>query len=182
MPLPGDLRIGVFERRHHPRDAGLDDGIGTRRGLAFMRAWLERDVEGRALRRLLARRKASTSAWGRPPGCVQPRARMIPSLTTTAPTAGFGQVLPSPRRPSESASWIIRASKVLWSSVTGKHCQNQHNKATGRFKTQKQAGAILPNVPCHRGRNGILFNKNNPEEMSREPDARSDGSARRPLQ
>src|ERR1700724_2177862 len=28
---------------------------------------------------------------------------MSPSVTITAPTAGFGQVLPSPRRPRESA-------------------------------------------------------------------------------
>ena len=40
-------------------------------------------------------------ACGRPPGCVQPRPTMTPSFTTTAPTAGFGQVRPSPRRPSD---------------------------------------------------------------------------------
>src|SRR5580692_7981095 len=59
-----------------------------------------------------ARRKASTSAWGRPPGWVQPRPTMTPSLTITAPTAGFGQVRPSPRRPSESASAMKRRSAL----------------------------------------------------------------------
>src|SRR5580693_9112966 len=57
-----------------------------------------------------ARRNASTSAWGRPPGWVQPRPTMTPSLTITAPTAGFGQVRPSPRRPSDSASAMKRLS------------------------------------------------------------------------
>ena len=38
---------------------------------------------------------------------------MTPSLTTTAPTAGLGQVRPSPRRPSASASRMKRLSSAL---------------------------------------------------------------------
>ena len=53
MALAGDFRIGVFQRRHHARDAGLDDGVGARRRLALMRARLERHVHRGALRRLL---------------------------------------------------------------------------------------------------------------------------------
>ena len=63
-----------------------------------------------------ARRKASGSAWGRPPGWVQPRPTMTPSFTTTAPTAGFGQVRPSPRRPWLSASRMKRRSASLLAS------------------------------------------------------------------
>src|SRR5262249_48835511 len=48
---------------------------------------------------------------------------MIPSLTTTAPTAGLGQVRPSPRRPRASASAMKRASAApsaqIFSSATG---------------------------------------------------------------
>src|SRR5215471_6172305 len=60
-----------------------------------------------------ARRSASVSAWGRPPGWVQPRPTIIPSLAITAPTAGLAQVRPSPRRPSASASAMKRASCAL---------------------------------------------------------------------
>src|SRR3984893_18016185 len=59
-----------------------------------------------------ARRNASTSAWGRPPGWVQPRPTMTPSLTITAPTAGFGHVRPSPRLPRDSASAMKRLSSL----------------------------------------------------------------------
>src|SRR5206468_8397748 len=54
-----------------------------------------------------ARSSASTSACGRPPSCVRPRAMMWPSLAMTQPTAGFGQVRPSDRRASASAARII---------------------------------------------------------------------------
>src|ERR1700728_276147 len=37
---------------------------------------------------------------------------MTPSLTITAPTAGVGQVRPSPRRPSASARLMKRASSL----------------------------------------------------------------------
>src|SRR5688572_7536973 len=51
------------------------------------------------------------SAWGRPPGAVQPQLRMRPdSSATTAPTAGFGQHSPSPRAPSCRASRIAARS------------------------------------------------------------------------
>src|SRR5262245_42417298 len=53
MPLSGHFRIRILHCRDHAGDAGADDGIGTRRGLALMRTGLERYVERRALRRLL---------------------------------------------------------------------------------------------------------------------------------
>jgi hypothetical protein len=96
MAGAGDLRIGIGYRRHHARDAGLDDGVGTRWGLAVMRARLERDVE------------------------VQPRPTITgpapSSRTTKAPTAGFGQVRPRPRRPSASAKAMKRKSSEPGSS------------------------------------------------------------------
>src|SRR6266446_9162279 len=52
MALPGDFRIGILDRRHHARDAGGDDGVGTGRRLADMRAWLQRHIEGGASRSL----------------------------------------------------------------------------------------------------------------------------------
>ena len=78
-----------------------------------MRAPLERDVERRSPRRRAGAAQTSISACGRPPGCVQPRPIITPSLTTTAPTAGFGQVRPRPRRPRLSASAMKRASSPL---------------------------------------------------------------------
>src|SRR5581483_3229364 len=59
------------------------------------------------------RRSASTSACGRPPSCVQPRPTMTPSLTITAPTAGFGAVRPIPRRPRSSARRMKRRSSAF---------------------------------------------------------------------
>ena len=53
VALAGDFRIGIFQRRHHARDAGLDDGVGAGRRLALMRARLERHVHRGALRGFL---------------------------------------------------------------------------------------------------------------------------------
>src|SRR5690606_32063062 len=66
-----------------------------------------------------ARRSASVSAWGRPPGWVQPRAITSPeaSSTITAPTAGFGAVFPSPRRASLRAMSMKRPSRSDWVSL-----------------------------------------------------------------
>src|ERR1700733_11044870 len=49
-PAPAALRIGIFQRRYDARNAGGNDGVGTRRRAAKMRARLERDVERRAAR------------------------------------------------------------------------------------------------------------------------------------
>jgi hypothetical protein len=104
MPLPGDFRIGIFDGGNDTLDAGLDDGVGARRRLAVMRTWLQRHIERRAMRgalRLLERLDfGMRTAAGLSPAAT------TPSFTITAPTAGLGQVLPSPRRPSESASAI----------------------------------------------------------------------------
>src|SRR5271165_5128376 len=54
-----------------------------------------------------ARRNASVSPCGRPPGWVQPRPTTRSLLTMTQPTAGFGQTVPSPRRASDSAACIV---------------------------------------------------------------------------
>src|SRR5258707_8432779 len=58
-----------------------------------------------------ARRSASVSPCGRPPGWVQPRPTTRPRLTRTQPTAGFGQTVPRPRRANASAARIERRSK-----------------------------------------------------------------------
>ena len=94
MALTGDFRIGILDRGHHPLDAGGDHCVGARWRLAEMRARLQRDVERGAARGSPARRSASGSPCGRPPGWVQPRPTITPSLTMTAPTAGLGQVGP----------------------------------------------------------------------------------------
>src|SRR5271169_2182017 len=58
-----------------------------------------------------ARRSASVSPCGRPPGWVHPRPTTRPSFTITQPTAGFGQTEPSPRRASASAARIASSSR-----------------------------------------------------------------------
>ena len=45
MALPGHFRIGILDRRNHPRNAGSDHGIDARRRFAEMRTGLERDIE-----------------------------------------------------------------------------------------------------------------------------------------
>src|SRR5665647_687559 len=45
MALPGYFRIGILDRRYHPRNAGGDDGVGAGRRLADMRARLQRHIE-----------------------------------------------------------------------------------------------------------------------------------------
>src|SRR6516162_1727681 len=58
-----------------------------------------------------ARRSASVSPCGRPPGWVHPRPTTRPSFRMTQPTAGFGQTVPSPRRASVSAARIALSSR-----------------------------------------------------------------------
>ena len=50
MPLPGHFRIGVFDRRHHARNAGRDHRIDARRRFAEMRTGLQRHIERGAAR------------------------------------------------------------------------------------------------------------------------------------
>src|SRR5918992_483986 len=64
-----------------------------------------------------ARFSASNSAWGRPPGWVQPRPTIRPFPTTTQPTAGFGQTWPRPRSAKRSARSMNRASCSLGGNV-----------------------------------------------------------------
>ena len=45
MALPGHLRVGILDRRHHARDSGGDDRIGAGRRFADMRARLQRHIE-----------------------------------------------------------------------------------------------------------------------------------------
>src|SRR5258706_915445 len=52
MALPGDFRIGILDRRHRARDTGGDDGVGTGRRPADMRAWLKRYIKRGAARSL----------------------------------------------------------------------------------------------------------------------------------
>src|ERR1043166_926866 len=53
MPFAFHFGIGVLQRRDDTFDPGTDNGVGARRRLALMRAWLERDVHRRALGGLL---------------------------------------------------------------------------------------------------------------------------------
>ena len=41
---PGHARVGVAGRNHHPGDANSNQGGGTRRGLAMVRAGFQRDI------------------------------------------------------------------------------------------------------------------------------------------
>ena len=50
MALPGHFRIGIFDRRHHARNAGRDHRIDARRRLAEMRTGLQRHIERGAAR------------------------------------------------------------------------------------------------------------------------------------
>src|ERR1700731_2972141 len=45
VALPGHFRIGILDRRHHARNAGGNDGVGTGGRAAEMRTRLERDIE-----------------------------------------------------------------------------------------------------------------------------------------
>ncbi|MDB5574471.1 MAG: hypothetical protein JWR79_1628 [Tardiphaga sp.] len=49
MALPRDIRIGIWHRRHDPRDAGRDHRVGARRRAPDMRTRLQRHIERRAL-------------------------------------------------------------------------------------------------------------------------------------
>ena len=53
VALAGHFRVGILQRRHHARNAGLDDGVGARRRLAKMRTRLQRHIHRRTLRHLL---------------------------------------------------------------------------------------------------------------------------------
>ncbi len=44
-------RVGILDRRHHPRDSCRYDGVGAGRRLAVMRARLQRRVKRRPARR-----------------------------------------------------------------------------------------------------------------------------------
>ncbi len=102
-PLPCNPRIRVAQSHHQPRDACGNQRIGAGWCLSVMGAGFERDIGRGPPRRLARLPQRHDSAWGRPPGWVQPRPTMRSSLTRTQPTAGLGQVAPSPRCPSASA-------------------------------------------------------------------------------
>src|SRR5690606_26045353 len=130
LRTPRVTEMPAARKRSRPRPATLGSGSSipttTRAMPASTRAsaqggvppWCEQGsnvtymVAPRA--RAPARRSASVSACGRPPGCVQPRAITSPvvSSTITAPTAGFGAVVPSPRRASIRAMSMKRASRA----------------------------------------------------------------------
>jgi hypothetical protein len=109
VALPFHPGIGILQRRDDAGDAGCHQGIGAGRRATVVRARLERDIDRGALQGFAGAR-ASTSACGRPPSCVRPRAITRPSRTITHPTDGLGQVRPSDRRASASAARIILVS------------------------------------------------------------------------
>ena len=99
--LAGHQRIGIFHGRDHARDAGVHQGIGAGRGAALMGARLQRDVERRSARTLRRRLPAPGSrraSLARRCGIRARRSRR--PCTSTAPTAGFGLMRPSPWRAS----------------------------------------------------------------------------------
>src|SRR3990167_2251798 len=59
---------------------------------------------------------AIVSAWGRPPTWVQPRPMIWPSFTRTQPTAGLGQVRPSPRAARRRA-WAIWSAPLTQTAL-----------------------------------------------------------------
>ena len=52
MALPDHFGIGILDRRHHAGNASGNDGVGARRRLADMRAWLQRHIKRGAARGL----------------------------------------------------------------------------------------------------------------------------------
>ena len=114
---PGDAgavhaRVRVAGGDHHAGDAGGDQRIGAGRRAAPVAARLQRDIDGAPRAAVPAMSSAAGSACGRPPGAVTARPTTRPSLTTTQPTEGLGQVLPSPRRASASAARIWATSSA----------------------------------------------------------------------
>ena len=67
---------------------------------------------------------ASTSAWLPPGGWVWPAPTIAPSRTTTAPTAGFGDVQPRALRACTSAAAMCSEVGVTWSPQTGRIPRN----------------------------------------------------------
>src|SRR5258708_15887454 len=79
--------------------------------------------------------RAAGSACGRPPGAVTARPTTRPSFTTTQPTDGLGQVLPTPRRASARAAHICAASSA---------CEGRDSSAmTGLRGLAKRADEVL---------------------------------------
>ena len=111
----GVVRIAVHAGVNDARDSGVYQALRARRRAAVGGAGFERDVD---------RRAADDPCRRRPPA---PRARRaagrrrgaslfltdMPSFTITAPTGGFGAVLPMPLRASSSARFIQRVSSVM---------------------------------------------------------------------
>ncbi len=97
MARAGDLRVGVFERGDHARDAGGDDRVGAGRRLAVMRAGLERHVERGAARCLAGAAAAPRSRHAAGRRLASSRARRsTPLATTTAPDGRIGPGAPEP--------------------------------------------------------------------------------------
>ena len=99
-PLPETRGSGSSIGAHHAARCRRQDGVGTGRRAAVMRAGLERDVHGLAARpvagdapahrlRMRAARRAASSRARSP--------RRSPGSAITAPTAGLGAVRPSMR-------------------------------------------------------------------------------------
>ena len=117
-PRPEAFSVGSSEAtttRAMPRG---EDRVGARRRAALVAARLERDVERRARRcPSPAAAIALTSACGPPSSSCQPSPSTTPSRTTTAPTTGFGETRPTPRRASSTARARWRRSVSVRSAI-----------------------------------------------------------------
>ncbi len=118
VALPGYFRIGILDRRHHARDPGgpmIASAAGRR--LADMRARLQRHIERGAAGGLAGLQERHRLGMRAAAGLGPAAPTMTPSLTTTAPTAGLGQLRPCPRRPSANASCMKRWSAAKASVI-----------------------------------------------------------------
>ena len=98
MALPGDIRIGILDRRHHARDPGGDDGIRTGRRLADMRARLQRHIERGAARGLPGTPERLGLGMG-PAACLRPATAdndAVPDHHRADGRIGPGAALPAP--------------------------------------------------------------------------------------
>ena len=98
-PAALHARIGIFHRRNHARDTGLDQRVRTRRRLPEMRAGFERDIGGGTPRRL-ARLLQRDGLRMRPPTRLRPAA---PDDTPASITSRSRIQLPDWARPPKPA-------------------------------------------------------------------------------
>ena len=91
------------------------------------------------------------SPCGRPPGAVRPRPTTVPSFTTIAPTAGFGQVVPSAPPPAGSPPRDIGGRAPQTSSSTADLVAGRARRRTSRNPSPR-GNRDRPRRSAHRRR------------------------------